>query len=636
MGLRFSRPSLEDIHVNASPSPLLPSPDPNAPLAPSPSTNSRAQSGLEAGSVIGRKWLLLERVGRGAFGDIFTAECIVKGDPLYLRRVALKIEKLEVADEATVKAALEAEQRLKEREKATAEGRTAEDGPVVPLSPSPLTPGGLSGHLPATLPQPSEPLSPPSPYPSPPPADVQGSGACPPSPTPSSPTPGSSAPPVYMKRCIVKLEAVVLSKLQSSPSFPRFIEYGRDGPQQVAYLAMQLLGDNLLRLRRQQRKLRFGLSTVLRFGVAALKCLQVMHESGFIHRDVKPSNFVVGVGAESGRVYMIDFGLARAYREKGSNAVIPPRQDIGGFRGTPRYASIFVHREQDLSRRDDLWSLLYILVEFITGDLPWGSKRDKAAIGALKERYHSSKLLKGCPSCFLPFFQHLQGLAFETTPDYALLQGLLEGKLKKLKVKADELMDWENAASKAQALTALAEEAVAAPLIMGKVEEEEKERGEEQRMVIVLHPHPHSHVVETRPSLAPTSPPPCKVEEEKEEENSVRLQSPVEGHRQLSSSVSLSYSPSLSAVALSSRYDGAQPASPALSVCGDRASMSGMRLSRGTLDELRDEQEMWGRPGEPVAIFDAVVGVRQPLNLEDSSIHLRRKKKQGAVPSDRQ
>ena len=364
MGIRSTRPIVESLPADQSPPLRNPSdPDlPQPPVLPAASANNRSQSGLEAGAIIGRKWLLLDRVGRGAFGDIFLAECVLKGDPLYSQRVALKVEKLEVADEATVRAALDAEHRQKERERLTVEGRPADA--AAPLQP-PASPRSANQNLPAPTPppHPSEPLSPLSPYP-----------ASTPSPMPTTPT---GPAPVYMKRCIVKLEAVVLSKLQSSPAFPRFVEYGRDGPQQVAYLAMQLLGDNLLRLRRQQRKLRFSLPTVLRFGVAALRALQLMHETGFIHRDVKPSNFVVGVGADSGRVYVIDFGLARAYREKGSNAVIPPRVEIGGFRGTPRYASIFVHREEDLSRRDDLWSLLYILVEFVTGDLPWGSKRDK-------------------------------------------------------------------------------------------------------------------------------------------------------------------------------------------------------------------------------------------------------------------
>ncbi len=74
-------------------------------------------------------------------------------------------------------------------------------------------------------------------------------------------------------------------------------------------------------------------------------------------------------------LYIIDFGLARQYRDRHTLELIPSRGHVRGFRGTPRYASVHVHREQDLARRDDLWSLLYILIEFCVGDLPWGQYR---------------------------------------------------------------------------------------------------------------------------------------------------------------------------------------------------------------------------------------------------------------------
>ena len=656
MGTRITRPIVDDPSPSPKPiHPLLSSLPSPSPLPPSPSpTNNRSQSGLEAGAVIGRKWLLLDRVGRGAFGDIFVAECVAKGDALCGRRVALKVERLELADEATVKAALEAEARQKERDRqlAVKEGRAVTEGsnsqPLAPSSPSPLTPSASPSPLALTvgLPLPSEPLSPQSPYPMPSPSPA-------PSDAPSSPmlaTTGRASAPVYMKRCIVKLEAVVLTKLQVHSSFPRFVEYGRDGPQQVAYLAMQLLGDNLLRLRRAQRKLRFSLPTTLRFGLSALRCLQVMHDCGFIHRDVKPSNFVIGTGADTQRVYMIDFGLARAYREKATGAVIPARKEIGGFRGTPRYASVFVHREEDLSRRDDLWSLLYILVEFVTGDLPWGAKREKAAIGAIKERYHSPKLLKGCPSCFLPFFHHLASLSFDSTPDYALLSSLLEGKLSKLRVKPDHLMDWEDAGQKAQALTQLAQDALASPSpppAGGKVEEEKERVGGDDapRMVIVLHPDPHP-VIESRPSLAPKTPPPssCKGEEEEEGESSLRLQSPMggvggsgeRGRAVSASSVSMSSSPSWSGGegGLGSGGGGlggeeAGSASPVLSVWGERGSVwgEGERGSRG--GELDGERGDAGHAGggELMAMYEQGVSVRQLLRLDGNELNQRRKKK---------
>ena len=381
--------------------------------------HNRADSGLDGGDLINGKWLLLQRIGRGAFGDIFIAECIAESDTNnFGRRVAMKVERLEAAE--PLAAPTSQAQQVNSLQLPTAQHDNA--APSVPASP---------------------PIA----------ADKSSAAVQPLSPTPLSPVIPS---PPSSKRCIIKLEAVVLSKLQRHECVSRFIEYGRDNTLSVAYLAMELLGENLLKLRRQRKNGKFTIATTLRLGIQAIKAIRAMHECGFIHRDIKPSNFVTGIASEealellngpltsnSHNVYMIDFGLARAYRDRTSGHIIPARIDVGGFRGTPRYASIFVHREQDLCRRDDLWSLLYILVEFITGDLPWGNKRDKSIIGNLKEQYFNQKLLKGCPSCFIPFLKHLMNLTFTDTPDYEYLISLLEGKLKKLRVKESDLMDWE-------------------------------------------------------------------------------------------------------------------------------------------------------------------------------------------------
>lgn len=116
------------------------------------------------------------------------------------------------------------------------------------------------------------------------------------------------------------------------------------------------------------------------------------------------SNFVVGRSkSKRDRCFLIDFGLARKYRLQ-SGEIRPPRKSAG-FRGTARYASINSHHSKELGRRDDLWSVFYVLVEFSLGSLPWRKIKDKEHIGELKERFTNAELVKDLPSEFLSFME---------------------------------------------------------------------------------------------------------------------------------------------------------------------------------------------------------------------------------------
>lgn len=67
---------------------------------------------------------------------------------------------------------------------------------------------------------------------------------------------------------------------------------------------------------------------------------------------------------------MLDFGLARQYLVSGTKEIRAPRA-AAGFRGTVRYASLNAHKNREMGRHDDLWSLFYMICEFINGSLPW-------------------------------------------------------------------------------------------------------------------------------------------------------------------------------------------------------------------------------------------------------------------------
>ena len=113
-----------------------------------------------------------------------------------------------------------------------------------------------------------------------------------------------------------------------------------------------------------------------------------MHLKNFIHRDIKPENFLVGLGKESSTIYILDFGLAKKFRDSKTHQHISYKENKS-LTGTARYASINTHLGIEQSRRDDLEALAHVLIYLSKGKLPWQGVRAKT-----KEKKHDKILSK--------------------------------------------------------------------------------------------------------------------------------------------------------------------------------------------------------------------------------------------------
>ncbi|ONM28231.1 Casein kinase I isoform delta-like [Zea mays] len=97
---------------------------------------------------------------------------------------------------------------------------------------------------------------------------------------------------------------------------------GVDGEENV--LVIDLLGPSLEDLFCYCGR-KFTLKTVLMLADQMITRIEFMHSKGYLHRDIKPDNFLMGLGRKANQVYIIDFGLAKRYRDSTTNRHIPYR-----------------------------------------------------------------------------------------------------------------------------------------------------------------------------------------------------------------------------------------------------------------------------------------------------------------------
>lgn len=78
-----------------------------------------------------------------------------------------------------------------------------------------------------------------------------------------------------------------------------------------------------------------------------------------------------------------------------------------------------------MGRHDDIWSLFYMLVEFLQGALPWRRIKDKDEVGRMKSEVNMEQLLDGCPPELMDFVKLLKNYAYADEPDYDTLESYL-------------------------------------------------------------------------------------------------------------------------------------------------------------------------------------------------------------------
>jgi serine/threonine protein kinase len=239
------------------------------------------------------------------------------------------------------------------------------------------------------------------------------------------------SPRVYNEYKIYKY----LSKHNFKVGIPKIYDFMKTPNYNI--MVMQLLGPSLEELLVNAKR-KFSLPTVFLIAKQIITLLQNLHNNGYIHRDIKPNNFLIGTKSDTNQIYMMDFGLSKQYMHNGKHIEFRNGRSLIG---TARYASINMHMGIEPTRRDEMESVGYMLIYFIKGILPWqGIKKQKnvdhlKSIGDKKTCVSLDTLCEGVPTCFKKYIKYCRELKFDETPDYEYMLGLFENNCNSLGIK---------------------------------------------------------------------------------------------------------------------------------------------------------------------------------------------------------
>ena len=286
---------------------------------------------------------------------------------------------------------------------------------------------------------------------------------------------GSFGQVLYGKHKITSLEVAVkvISSDSSQDNIKKEISYTRQlqnkqGFPTIYYTCVydkkniiveSLLGPSLDKLFKYCGR-KFPLKTVCIIGKEMVKRLETMHEKGILHRDLKPNNLTWGNFNSSyndltninstnsinniynkldiDTIFLIDFGLSCSFLEGGNSSKHYKIKTNLSFVGTLRYASLNSHKGIRQSRRDDLESMIYILIYFLKGKLPWQDIKAKQKeerhkmISEIKSKVTIESLCENLPSEFAELLTYVKKLEFEERPIYYKFYQFFDNLIKRL------------------------------------------------------------------------------------------------------------------------------------------------------------------------------------------------------------
>jgi len=240
--------------------------------------------------------------------------------------------------------------------------------------------------------------------------------------------------PIANQTKLIKNESIIYNYLKNINGIPSVKWFGKD--EINYYMVIDLLGHSLQTIKEHKRV--FSLKATFQIGIQIVNLLKSIHEKGLIHRDIKPDNFLFGLGERKTQIYMIDFGLCKSFLNNDRTHIDMKKSQ--NLIGSQTYASINAHNYDELSRRDDLESACYMLIYFVLGKLAWNNLNTNTKtntnaniiIKQMKENIINADKDKQVPVILMNILQYVRSLTFKEEPDYIYIIDILTVEINNL------------------------------------------------------------------------------------------------------------------------------------------------------------------------------------------------------------
>lgn len=243
---------------------------------------------------------------------------------------------------------------------------------------------------------------------------------------------------------------------------PKYISGGTHNANNVStrFLVMERFGDNINS--RLKASTKMNLDLLGTFCAQIIDSLMYIHETGYVHMDIKPENLLLKYKSKNDQVYLIDFGVIEKCTTDSELKPDKKKQ----HNGTLLYSSRDSHLGVG-TKRGDLEVLGYNILRWLDVELPWTTDIQSPTVVQAKKISFMQKLpaqlLDKVPAHIVEFLKYVNKLRHDEVPDYALVKSLLSGKTGSTKSGVSTSKSTKSAASTSRSQRQNDEEVLSPP-----------------------------------------------------------------------------------------------------------------------------------------------------------------------------